>query len=75
MSAISIGLLKQLVQFLKKIIPQKMAELRVDCLRVTVKKNFDAGYKFVSLLGFCYAAELPNFYAGVDYQLFERRKI
>lgn len=73
LSVISIRLLKQLVQFLKIFIQQKMMQTGVKILRATVKKNFRGGDKFLQLLGFDYAAELPNFYAGEDYQLFERR--
>lgn len=75
LSQISIRYLRELVQFLKNFIPQKMAKIGIESLLVTVKKNFKAGEKFVSLLGFNYAAELPNFYGEDDYQLFERRVI
>lgn len=73
LSAISIRLLKQLVQFLKIFIRQKMIETNVKILRATVKKNFAGGYKFLYLLGFKHVAVLPDFYDGEDYQLFERR--
>ena len=73
LSQISIRYLRELVQFLKNFIPQKMIETGVKSLLVTVKKNFTAGKKFVSFLGFNYVAELPNFYGEDDYQLFERR--
>lgn len=73
LSQISTRYLRELVQFLKIFIPQKMVEAGVKSLMVTVKKNFAAGRKFVSFLGFDYAAELPNFYQNDDYQLFERR--
>ena len=73
LSQISIRYLRELVQFLKNFIPQKMEEIGVKSLLVTVKKNFTAGKKFVSFLGFEHTAELPNFYGEDDYQLFERR--
>lgn len=75
LSVISIRLLKQLVQFLKIFIQQKMVETKVKILRATVKKNFAGGHKFMELLGFNRVAVLPDFYAGEDYQLFERRII
>jgi len=70
---LSMRWLKQLLCFLKSFIPQKMAELEVKVLSVTVKKNFKQGLKFVRLLGFDETETLENFYNGEDYQLFERR--
>jgi len=71
--AIGIKLL-ELVRFLEKEIPSKMALHLVDCLIITVKKNFVAGRRLAELLGFSLVADLPQFFLGEDYQLFERKK-
>lgn len=67
--------LREMLVFLKKLIPEKMAELGLKCVYATIKKGFAAGVKFAEMLGFHWTADLPNFYLGCDYQLFERREI
>lgn len=74
LGALSYVELREMVIFLKRFIPQKMAELGITKVCVTVKKGFDAGEKFAEMLGFHPTAALPQFYLGYDYQLFERRK-
>ena len=64
--------LREMVMFLKQKISEEMRDLFLRRVIMTVKKNFAAGMKFAKILGFHLVAELPDFYLGQDYQLFER---
>ena len=65
----------EFIRFLLREIPGIMNEKNISKAVMTVKKNFSAGVRLAGVLGFKYAAELPLFYCGKDYQLFERNKI
>jgi hypothetical protein len=65
----------EFVRFLLKEIPKQMKINRVWRVTMSVKKGFDAGVRLARILGFCFVADLPRFYDGEDYQLFERVNI
>ena len=65
--------LREMIVFLRQMIPHKMAELRLKSAVMTVRQGFVAGARLARLLGFRAVAQIPDFYLGYDYQLFERR--
>ena len=70
---IGIGGLLETVHFFKRKIPLLMRQNQVECLQVSIQKDFLQALKLVCLLGFEFRAELPDFFGQRDYQLFERR--
>ena len=65
--------LLHIIRFFKREIPDVMQRYHLQYAFMTVKKNFIPAKRLAKLLGFSLAADLPLFFNGSDYQLFERK--
>lgn len=63
-----------LVRFLRKNIPIIMKKNHVKTAVMTVKCDFIEAKKMAEMLGFTAGNILPQFFCGIDYQIFERGK-
>lgn len=64
--------LLEAVRFFWREIPPIWRKSGYAGAQMTVKKGFVAGERFARMLGFEFAGDLPKFFNGNDYQLFER---
>lgn len=60
------------IRFFNLMFPKLMKKFSLDVVYMTVKSQFRSGERFAGLLGFKKVSDLPQFYNGNDYQLFER---
>ncbi len=61
----------ELVRFMPAQLRRAMQAYGWKRAQLTVKKDFAAGKRFAEMLGFAFWAELPQFYGGNDYLLYE----
>lgn len=64
----------ELVRSMPKILHQAMRRYGWRRAQATIKKDFAAGKRFIVMLGFSYSGELPQFYGGNDYLLYEKEE-
>lgn len=64
----------QLIRFLKSNIPIIMNKKHIKSAIMTVKCDFSKAKKMAEILGFAAGEILPQFFCGIDYQIYERMK-